>query len=91
MNATIKLEYPFDFQGQKITSLTLRRPKVIDRITSEKAEGSELQKEIVLFANLCGVEVDVIYALDQQDYYKISEAFAGFFTKTTAEASSTPL
>jgi hypothetical protein len=91
MNATIKLEYPIEFQGQKITTLTMRRPKVIDRITSDKTEGSELEQEIVLFSNLCGVDLKLIYEIDQLDYRKLGEAFSGFFPKPQAEASSTPV
>ena len=90
MNATITLDFPVEFQGQRISTLTMRRPKVIDRLTADKTQGTDLEQEIVLFANLCGIEKELIYEIDQDDYKKLGEAFSGFFTKPTAEKSSTP-
>ena len=77
---TIKLQHPFTLNGEEIVALTLRRPKVRDRLIAEKSQGSEVEKEIRLIANLCEVAPDCIENLDMADYMACQETLGSFFS-----------
>lgn len=77
---TITLQHPVTVEGQQIDSLTLRRPKVKDRLVSEKASGSEAEKEVRFLANLCEIPPSYIEELDMADYVKLQEALADFLS-----------
>jgi len=76
----IKLKYPIDVAGEKITSLNLRRPKVRDMLAADRASGSDAEKEVSLFANLCEVSPDAIMELDGADYQQLQEIYSGFLS-----------
>jgi len=80
MSESIKLKYPIDVAGEQITSLNLRRPKVRDMMAADKASGSEAEKEVSLFANLCEVSPDAIMELDGKDYQQLQETYSGFLS-----------
>jgi hypothetical protein len=77
---TIKLKYPIDVAGEKITSLNLRRPKVRDMLAADKATGSDAEKEVHLFANLCEVSPDAIMELDGADYRQLQDTYSDFLS-----------
>ena len=77
---TIKLTYPVSVDGAEVNSLTLRRPVVMDMIAADKAAGSEAEKEVQMFANLCEVPPGVIKALDLADYTRLQEGYRGFLS-----------
>ncbi|WP_321392857.1 phage tail assembly protein [Emcibacter sp.] len=80
MSDPITLDYEVEVNGEKITSLTMRRPKVRDDLAMDSHKGTAAEKEIFLFANLCDVSMDVICDLDQgADYTKLQEKYSGFF------------
>ena len=62
------------------SALTLRRPKVRDMLAADKASGSDAEKEVRVFANLCEVAPAVIEALDMADYQALQERYAGFLS-----------
>jgi hypothetical protein len=74
---TITLKYPLD---SGLATLTLRRPKVRDMIASDKAKGTDADKEIALFANLAEISPDEIAALDMADYKQLQEAYKAFLS-----------
>lgn len=77
----IKLRYPIGGNGAVLSTLYLRRPTVRDRLTVERLDGTEAEKEVVFIANLCDVTPDQIKDLDlAADYVRVQEALAGFFT-----------
>ena len=76
---TIKLTHPITVDGVSYTELNIRRSKVKDRLAVSSMQGSNEQKEIHLFANLCNVSPDVIKELDEMDYIKIQKAYMAFF------------
>jgi hypothetical protein len=82
---SITLLYPVTFNGTTTSQLEMRRPKVIDQLSSSKKTGTELEKEIFLFSNLCQVEEAFILELDQKDYAQLQKAFADFFTEETTK------
>jgi hypothetical protein len=77
---TIELQYPINIDGQKVTNISLRRPKVLDRLLSEKSTGTEAEKEVRFIANLCGMAPDQIEQLDMSDYVRVQEALANFLS-----------
>jgi len=77
---TITLKYPIEVAGEKITSLNLRRPKVRDMLAADKSAGSEAEKEVAMFANLCEVSRDAILELDGADYGQLQQAYSGFLS-----------
>jgi len=77
---TIKLAYPINISGRSLDEISLRRPKVRDRLASERQSGNEAEKEIRFIANLCELAPDEIEELDMADYVRVQEALAGFFS-----------
>ena len=66
----VQLAHPVNSDGLTTDTLHMRRPVVADMLLSEKLKGSDAQKEVTLFANLCEVAPSVIEALDMTDYIK---------------------
>jgi len=84
---SIRLTEPVEWQGQKITELSLRRPKVRDlRIMEETAttKPGQLDQGAAMVALLTGIPAEAIEELDAADFTKVSEAIAGFFGKGVA-------
>lgn len=77
---TIELQHPVTVAGEEIKRLTLRRPKVKDQLAADKGTGSNADKEVRLFANLCEVAPAVIEELDLADYRQVQEAYSGFLS-----------
>ena len=77
----VDLQFPLDGPaGAKIDRLFLRRPKVRDMLAGDKAGGSDAEKEIRTFANLCEVSPETIEAMDMADYKRLQEAYANFLS-----------
>lgn len=80
---SITLTYPVTVAGQEYKSLTMRRPKVKDDLASHAEGKTEAEREVILFAALCGVPRDVIRELDQAaDYARLQKEYEGFFDLT---------
>ena len=75
---TIKLNYPIDFEGGKLSEITLRRPKVgdINRATS-KAKG-DIATAIELAAILSDLPPSAIEELDAADFKRVEQVVSGF-------------
>lgn len=74
----IKLTETIKMDGVVISELTLRRPKVRDRLAVERLGNSDAEKEVALIANLADIPKDAVEDLDLADYAKIQEALQGF-------------
>lgn len=74
---TIELEYPLTIAGSKVAVLSMRRSTVGDVLAANRIK-DEIEREIVLFANLCQVSPEDIRNLDLKDYNKLQEVFRGF-------------
>jgi hypothetical protein len=75
--SNLQLQYPLE---NGIINITMRRPKVRDMLASDKAKGSDAEKEIALFANLCEVAPVDIESLDMVDYQALQKAYQGFLS-----------
>lgn len=76
----IQLDHGVSCQGLMIETLEMRRPKVSDMLFSETLKGSDAQKEIRLFANLCDVAPEVIESLDMKDYITLQKHYRNFLS-----------
>lgn len=74
----IELTYPIEIAGAKISTISMRRPKVKDQLVSEKAGPTSAEKEVRLFCNLCEVSPEVIQELDMVDYLQLQKAYTAF-------------
>lgn len=74
----IKLSFPITLVGQKITSLTMRRPKTADRLWAEKQKSEDFAKIVSVAARLCNVAPETIAELDDFDMKKVDDQYAAF-------------
>lgn len=75
---TIKLSHAITIENNTYEKLSLRRPKVRDRLAVERLKKTDAEKEITMIANLAEVTVEVIEELDLADYGKIQEVLQNF-------------
>ncbi|EGR0477967.1 phage tail assembly protein [Vibrio cholerae] len=85
LTKTIQLTVPAFHEGKEYTELTIRRPKVRDQLLADKQFEKTQDKEVRLFALLCGVADEVIQDLDMEDYEEVQKAVMGFRKKTSEE------
>lgn len=76
----ITLEYPVTHNGETITELSLRRPRVADNLAADKSGGTNAEREIRLIANLAEAAPEVIHLLDLKDYATVTKAFSDFLS-----------
>lgn len=86
---TIPLTLPVIVEGSDHRQLIMRRSKVRDRLLVDRLGGSDAEKEVRLFANLCEVAPEVIEDLDEADYEALQRAYLGF-RKVHSKTSEPP-
>ncbi|SUW63302.1 Uncharacterised protein [Buttiauxella agrestis] len=74
----ITLSRPFKLNGEEVTELTLREPRVVDKLTYEKTAGGPLVKESTMIATLCGLNASDIHNLPAYDYEQLTDAVNRF-------------
>ncbi len=79
------LEFPVTYDGREIKTLTFRRMRAGDALIAEATE-SDIMAGFVLFAELAGVDVDVIKLLDNEDMENITLALVPLMGKQSAAA-----
>lgn len=81
--ANINLREPIVVSGQKITEVTIRRPKVKDlrALDNLPPSSGDLTRGIEMAAILTGLPSAVIDEMDASDFTKISDAIASFLPK----------
>ncbi len=80
MTKTIKLKNPISVNGEKIEEMTIRAPKVRDRLVAEKTPGGTAEKEVTFISNLCSVSQETVMELDLADYVQLQEAVNHFLS-----------
>ena len=78
----IELAVPLTVDGNTLTELALRRPKVRDLRALEEATGdksTQLDQGAVLVALLAGIPETVVEEMDAADFARASEVIGGFF------------
>lgn len=67
-----------DPAGADVFTLTMREPRVLDRIMRAHQKGSEEENEVTTIATLCDVPREVITSLTVADYAQLQEQLAVF-------------
>ena len=83
----VKLVRPLNVDGQMITEVTIRRPKVRDLRAMEKTREpgfTELDQGIAMAAALCDLPLAAMDEMDASDFAAISEVLGGFLPKAPA-------
>lgn len=76
--ADITLATPATILGSKVSTLRMREPIVEDQLAADATSGSDAQKEIATFANLCDLAPDDIRKLTMRNYKRVQAAWLGF-------------
>ncbi|GHT93719.1 hypothetical protein FACS1894122_09390 [Alphaproteobacteria bacterium] len=74
----IKLNEPIKIDGVLVHEISLRRPKVRDRLLVEKGNCSDAEKEVNFIANLASITPEEVQEIDLQDYAKIQDVLRNF-------------
>jgi hypothetical protein len=74
----ITLNKPLMVSGAKVSSLVMREPTVEDQIVMDEMTGSDIVKEVAMFANLCQMAPEDIRKLTLKDYRQLQEVFKAF-------------
>lgn len=74
---TITLQHPFTFDGEKITELKLRRPKMRDMKKAQNHK-DDLEKSIHMIADLAEVSPKLVEELDTEDFGAVSAKVGEF-------------
>lgn len=76
----IKLNEPVEVNGERFEKLSIRAPRVRDLLMASKLDGSDEEKEVRIFANLCEVPPEVIEELTIKDYQQLQQAYQDFLS-----------
>jgi hypothetical protein len=90
---TFTLSDPIDFEGRKITEVTITKPRVKDLKRMQAGlvgVEDKLEQGIVMAATLTGLPIEAIEEMDTDDFTEISELIADFFPKGTASLNGEP-
>lgn len=86
---TITLYTPVtDKAGNTVTQLSMREPKVLDRIQQSYLKGTPEENEVSMIAGLCSVHPDIIHELTTADYRQLEDQFLVFTAPPSAREST---
>ena len=74
---TVTLQYPVTVDGETITALHIRRPKMRDMKRAQKHK-DDLEKSIHMIADLAEVSLAVVEELDTADFTAASDKVGEF-------------
>ena len=81
-STTVMLSIPVVVEGDTITEISIRRPKVRDlRALEDVTQGksSQLDQGAALLSLLAGIPEAAVEEMDATDFARVSEVIAGFF------------
>ena len=76
---TIKLQYPISAEGNTVTEIKLRRPKVADLRKMGMRTKDEIGQSLALISDLAELPPEAIDDLDAADYKVVGEVIGRFF------------
>jgi hypothetical protein len=83
----IILEHPIQYNGVALKEISLRRPKVRDRLVVDRMTVTDAEKEILLIANLAEISREAIEEIDLADYANIQKVLQSFLVVQTESSS----
>jgi len=92
MTTTVKLSFPIEDGGAKITEITMRRPVVNDEIRkAQRAKTlTEQEVQVQMFADMCSVDASIVSKFDLIDFRKLQQAYNAFFPEDFDGETSPP-
>jgi hypothetical protein len=84
----ITLDHPIQYNGVALKEISLRRPKVRDRLVVDRMTVSDAEKEILLIANLAEISREAIEEIDLADYAKIQKVLQNFLVPAALAVGS---
>lgn len=76
--AEIPLDFPVTIDGEKVSMLTMRRPKLADTQAARKKAGDDFDRGIFLMTRLCDVTPEFLSEMDEFDVKKLQEQLEAF-------------
>jgi hypothetical protein len=67
-----------DGDGEKIATVTIRRPKVRDQLKADRAKGTDFEKGLALLVDLTEQPREVLEEMDPVDLQKLDDQLAAF-------------
>lgn len=77
-SADIPLNFPITFDGETISKLTMRRPKLKDSKLAAAQPGDDTERGIWMIARLCNVQPELLDELDLSDFDAVEKQFGSF-------------
>jgi len=90
---TVTLSDPVTWDGQMITEVVIKKPKVKDvRRLQAALEGVEdrFEQGVIMASQLSGIPAEAFDEFDFDDFTAVSEAFSAFFPQGTASPTGDP-
>lgn len=78
LTVDIDLDFPVELDGQKTTSITIRRPKVRDQMKADRVKGTEFDKGLALLVDLTERPQEFLMEMDPVDLEKLDTQLARF-------------
>ena len=75
----VELKYGIEIAGATVKVLHMRAPTVGDTLAADRLSGSDAEKEITIFANLCEIAPNDLHKMHLADYKRLQDAWRGFF------------
>ncbi|MCW5003542.1 phage tail assembly protein [Enterobacter roggenkampii] len=89
---TLTLDFPLTLSsGDVITSVTMRSPRVIDRINRNRDTRSDIEADITMIASLCGMQEADILNMEGCDYLRLEGQFNLFLLPVAARKKAQSL
>lgn len=83
----IDLEFPVEVDGQVISKVTMRRPKVRDSFKAERTKGGDMEKGLALLSDLTEQPQEVLLEMDEIDLEKLQSQLMAFKGRTMTPES----
>lgn len=87
LTVDIELRFPIEVDGEHITKLTMRRPKVRDSFKAKRLGGDDFDKGLAIMADLCERPQEVLLELDEVDLEKLQEQYGRFTGRAMTSGS----
>ncbi len=87
LSVDIPLDFPVDFDGERVEKLTMRRPKVRDSFKASRLKGDDFERGLTLMADLCERPKELLLELDEIDLEKLQAQYGSFTGRAVTEAN----
>ncbi len=76
--SSVVLKFPIDLGGVRVNKVTMRRPKVRDRLQMARGASTDAEMEALLIGNLCGIAPSELEEMDLLDYRMLQNTLESF-------------